>query len=77
MLSTIEKTDHLFKFPSTTPVTSLEAQVGNTPLLHLSRIAAAAKLPQTVQLYAKAEWFNPSGSVKDRPALISSVQANG
>jgi cysteine synthase B len=69
MLSTIEKTDHLFRYPSTTPVTSLEAQVGNTPLLQLSRIAAAANLSSTVQLYAKAEWFNPSGSVKDRPAL--------
>jgi len=69
MLPTIEKTDHLFNYPSTTPVTSLEAQVGNTPLLHLNRIATAAELPPTVQLYAKAEWFNPSGSVKDRPAL--------
>jgi S-sulfo-L-cysteine synthase (O-acetyl-L-serine-dependent) len=48
---------------------SLDAQVGNTPLLHLERLAAAVALPPTVSLYAKAEWFNPSGSVKDRPAL--------
>jgi S-sulfo-L-cysteine synthase (O-acetyl-L-serine-dependent) len=48
---------------------SLEAQVGNTPLLHLERLAAAVALPPAVSLYAKAEWFNPSGSVKDRPAL--------
>ena len=40
--------------------------IGNTPLLRLSRIDAA--LPQ-VEIYAKAEWFNPGGSVKDRPAL--------
>jgi cysteine synthase B len=40
--------------------------VGNTPLLRLRNIA-----PQSsrVEIYAKAEWFNPGGSVKDRPAL--------
>ncbi|MCI0397633.1 MAG: cysteine synthase family protein [Chloroflexi bacterium] len=69
MLPTIEKTEKpLFSTPISRP-TSLEAQVGNTPLLHLERTAAAAGLPETVHLYAKAEWFNPSGSVKDRPAL--------
>ncbi len=47
----------------------LTAQVGNTPLLRLDRIAAEARLAPDVELYAKAEWFNPSGSVKDRPAL--------
>ena len=47
----------------------LAAQVGNTPLLRLNRIAADAHLAPGVELYAKAEWFNPSGSVKDRPAL--------
>jgi cysteine synthase B len=40
--------------------------IGNTPLLRLDRIAT--RLPR-VQLLAKAEWFNPGGSVKDRPAL--------
>jgi cysteine synthase B len=45
----------------------LESLVGNTPLLPLRRIGA--HLPPTVQVLAKAEWFNPSGSVKDRPAL--------
>jgi cysteine synthase B len=40
--------------------------VGNTPLLKLRNIAA--NLPH-VEIYAKAEWFNPGGSVKDRPAL--------
>jgi cysteine synthase B len=39
--------------------------VGNTPLLRLRNIAAS----NTVEIYAKAEWFNPGGSVKDRPAL--------
>ena len=40
--------------------------MGNTPLLPLRRLA---ELPLGVHLYAKAEWFNPGGSVKDRPAL--------
>ncbi|MBE2221650.1 MAG: cysteine synthase family protein [Anaerolineae bacterium] len=47
----------------------LEELIGNTPLLDLSRTAAAHGLPETVKLFAKAEWFNPGGSVKDRPAL--------
>lgn len=41
--------------------------VGNTPLLRLSRIDP--DLPPGVSVYAKAEWYNPGGSVKDRPAL--------
>ena len=51
------------------PPDDLTAQVGNTPLLRLSRLAAAYGVPPAVGLYAKAEWFNPSGSVKDRAAL--------
>ncbi len=46
---------------------SLEAAVGNTPLLRLQRVTS--RLSAKVQVLAKAEWFNPSGSVKDRPAL--------
>jgi S-sulfo-L-cysteine synthase (O-acetyl-L-serine-dependent) len=45
----------------------LESAVGNTPLLPLRRVGA--HLPEGVQVFAKAEWFNPGGSVKDRPAL--------
>lgn len=45
----------------------LDAAVGNTPLLPLHRVGA--HLTPGVQVYAKAEWFNPGGSVKDRPAL--------
>ena len=48
------------------PTVGLEAAVGNTPLLPLRRLA---RLSPGVQVYAKAEWFNPGGSVKDRPAL--------
>ncbi|MFN2120469.1 MAG: PLP-dependent cysteine synthase family protein [Anaerolineales bacterium] len=44
----------------------LGARVGNTPLFRLNRIAAS--LPSAVEIHVKAEWFNPSGSVKDRAA---------
>lgn len=39
--------------------------VGNTPLLHLSRFAR----PPLADIYAKLEYMNPGGSVKDRAAL--------
>jgi cysteine synthase len=39
--------------------------IGRTPLLHLSRFAA----PPLADVYAKLEWMNPGGSVKDRAAL--------
>lgn len=51
---------------SAQPRTVLEL-VGNTPLLRLTRVAP--DLPSGVEVYAKAEWYNPGGSVKDRPAL--------
>ena len=40
--------------------------VGNTPLLELPGISA--EVPG-VRIFGKAEWYNPGGSVKDRPAL--------
>ncbi len=45
----------------------LESIVGNTPLLPLHKIGS--QIAPQVQIYAKAEWFNPGGSIKDRPAL--------
>jgi cysteine synthase B len=45
----------------------LESRVGNTPLLALSR--STTGLSAGVRVLAKAEWFNPGGSVKDRPAV--------
>lgn len=50
---------------------SLLELIGNTPLLRLERIGR--EFPN-VEFHAKAEWFNPGGSVKDRPAL-SMIQA--
>jgi len=41
-------------------------QVGNTRLIRLERVTA--HLPAGVAIYGKAEWQNPSGSVKDRAA---------
>ena len=46
-------------------------QVGNTPLIELSSISKEVK---AVQIFAKAEWFNPGGSVKDRAALNMILQ---
>jgi S-sulfo-L-cysteine synthase (O-acetyl-L-serine-dependent) len=45
--------------------------IGNTPLLRLERVGR--EFPN-VEFSAKAEWFNPGGSVKDRPGL-SMIQA--
>ena len=50
---------------------SLLDRIGNTPLLRLERVGQ--EFPH-VEFCAKAEWFNPGGSVKDRPAL-SMIQA--
>src|ERR1700753_2288566 len=50
---------------------SLLECIGNTPLLRLERIGN--NFPNC-EFYAKAEWYNPGGSVKDRPAL-SMIQA--
>jgi cysteine synthase B len=40
--------------------------IGNTPLLRFKRVAEAVA---PVEVYAKAEWYNPGGSVKDRAAM--------
>jgi S-sulfo-L-cysteine synthase (O-acetyl-L-serine-dependent) len=45
---------------------ALDSAVGNTPLMLLRRLGA--NLSPRIQIMAKAEWFNPGGSIKDRPA---------
>src|SRR5260370_13110105 len=45
---------------------SLLQQIGNTPLIRLAKLDAAFP---GVEIYAKAEFFNPGGSVKDRAGL--------
>ena len=47
------------------PGLTLIERIGNTPLIRLDRITADFS---GVQLLGKAEWTNPGGSVKDRPA---------
>jgi cysteine synthase B len=44
--------------------TDLLSKIGNTPLLEIPLASAP-----NVRVFAKAEFFNPGGSVKDRPAL--------
>jgi cysteine synthase B len=44
---------------------SIARAIGNTPLLRLR----FPGIPAGVELWAKCEWFNPGGSVKDRTAL--------
>jgi cysteine synthase B len=58
-------------------VTDIEAQIGNTPLAGFKRITA--HLPEHVRVFAKAEWHNPGGSVKDRAAreIVQQAFASG
>jgi cysteine synthase B len=57
--------------------THIEQQIGNTPLLGFRRVTA--HLPENVAVYAKAEWANPGGSVKDRAAafIIRAAEKSG
>jgi len=61
----------------TIPLDGLPSHVGNTPLLPLRRLSRS--LSPRVKVFFKAEWFNPGGSVKDRPALniIQNALING
>jgi cysteine synthase B len=47
------------------PASTILEQIGNTPLLRLAKLEAEF---EGIQIYAKAEFFNPGGSVKDRAA---------
>ncbi|MFZ4816493.1 MAG: PLP-dependent cysteine synthase family protein [Phototrophicaceae bacterium] len=60
-----------------TEPTTIESRIGNTPLVGFRRVNA--HLPANVQVYAKAEWYNPGGSIKDRAALniILNAERNG
>src|SRR5229473_1367086 len=57
MLNTVTVPEH---------ASSILSHIGGTPLVRLERIAE--DLPG-IQIYCKAEYFNPGGSVKDRPAM--------
>ncbi len=47
------------------PAPTIVQLVGGTPLVRIRRIAT----PAHIRIFAKLEYFNPGGSVKDRPAL--------
>ncbi len=54
---------------------TIEDTIGNTPLVRLQRIDAAANAARCNTILGKLEGNNPAGSVKDRPALNMIVQA--
>jgi len=57
---------HEIALSNTIQPTPIFGQIGWTPLLQLANLDQT--LSPDVELYAKAEWYNPGGSVKDRPA---------
>lgn len=54
---------------------SMQELVGETPLVHINNM----DLPEGVNVYAKLELYNPSGSVKDRTGryMIRDAEAKG
>jgi len=56
------------------PLNSILGAIGNTPIIKINRLA-----PEGVNMYVKAEGFNPMGSVKDRMAIstIEAAEATG
>lgn len=54
---------------------SMQELVGNTPIVKLKNLS----LPDTVQLFAKLELYNPAGSVKDRVGqyMIADAESKG
>ena len=69
--ATIQNSNKVLRGPA-----NLLDLIGNTSLIRLARIRPYS--PE-VEIYAKAEWENPGGSVKDRPALniIGEAEAAG
>ena len=65
-----------YQLPHTGDLLSL---VGNTPLIDLSQFGRGLGVSPRVGVYAKAEWVNPSGSVKARAALwiVEDAERNG
>ena len=57
--------------------TSIDQLIGRTPLLELTRIEKHFGL--NAKIFAKLEYFNPAGSVKDRvaKAMIDDAEASG
>lgn len=58
-------------------ISRIDEMVGNTPLLELKRLKEVKNLKANI--FAKVEYFNPSGSVKDRAAkqIFEDAQSRG
>jgi cysteine synthase B len=69
--------EELISLPTSYSDQDLWSTIGNTPLIRLRRLTE--DIPETVEIYGKAEWLNPGGSVKDRPAaaILSTALSNG
>lgn len=54
---------------------ALLCSIGNTPLVQITQVFQSEK----IRIFAKCEWFNPGGSVKDRAAanIISEAEKSG
>lgn len=59
------------------PRASVLEMIGNTPLVRLNQVTQ--HLPRSINIWAKLEFLNPGGSVKDRPAraIILDALATG
>jgi cysteine synthase B len=69
--------EELITLPTSLSSQDLWSTIGNTPLIRFQHITD--DLPETVEVYGKAEWFNPGGSVKDRPAaaILNTALSHG
>lgn len=61
------------------PEKHIFALIGNTPLIRIKKLAQQWGISDNVEIYGKAEWMNPGGSVKDRTALniIETAEVKG
>jgi len=76
-MSALRQLDWDTQIQTATQSIDLEGQIGNTPLLSFRR--TTHHLPTDVKIFAKAEWMNPGGSVKDRAAynIIRTAERDG
>ena len=78
MIATIDNLDLATRAGTST---KLEELIGNTPLLQIDATTAAAhllgrRLSAGIRLLAKAEWYNPGGSIKDPEVIAACDEYN-
>ena len=69
MLTTVDDESSTTGIDAALASVAVVRAIGNTPLLRLNRFSDHTGLSSSVEIWLKAEWANPGGSVKDRPAL--------